>query len=101
MQTLFACTQEDFLKQIYRISSQNLVKLLYEIYELKHDRGQFWDESTMMDIERKETKINAELIRRGYLDKKGYEEYFRMMRKLGNGKKKVFTHGVPVIGKTE
>jgi hypothetical protein len=89
MQTLFSITPEEFQSKLYNISDKNLMSLLYEIYELKNTQGKKWNMDIICDIERKETKINAELMKRGYLDKKDYADYFKMLNKI-NYKKKVF-----------
>lgn len=88
-QNLLEISQEAFRLQLYRIPSKNLVKLLEEIYKFKWENGKDFNDETIMDIERKETKINAELMRRGYLKSKDYHDYFAWLAKI-NKKKRVF-----------
>ena len=82
-------SQEAFKLQLYKISSEELVNLIEQIYQFKWEYGKHFSDDKIMDIERKETKINAELMRRGYLKSKDYDDYLAWLRKI-NHKKRVF-----------
>ena len=88
-QDLRTISQESFKLQIHQLSDKQLVKLLEDIYGIKTTYGNIMREDEVMDIERKETKINAELMARGYLTKNDYAEYFAWLKKI-NRKKKVW-----------
>lgn len=88
-QDLIKISQEAFQIQLYKIPSKQLVELIHKIYEFKWEKGKYFDDETIMDIERKETKINAELMRRGYLKAKHYDDYFAWLKKI-NKKKRVW-----------
>jgi hypothetical protein len=81
-QNLLTISQLDFDRQIHKISSKTLVKLLYEIYEFKWEYGKRFSPEQIGDIERKETKINKVLMDRGYLSQKDYKEYFEFLHKI-------------------
>lgn len=64
-------------RQVLSIASRNLVQLIDGIYELKYTlRDRIPDES-ICDLERKETIIQGELVRRGYLGKKDGQDYLK------------------------
>lgn len=73
--------------QLPRMSNDVLKGLLRGIYELKWSSGKDWPDDIIMDIERKETKINREMMRRGFLNKKDYEDYFSWLKKINTGKR--------------
>lgn len=88
-QDLLNITQEAFQLQLYKISSGQLIDLIRQIYEFKWENGKDFPEPVIMDLERKETKINAELMRRNVLTGRDYDDYFTWIRKI-NKKKRVW-----------
>jgi hypothetical protein len=63
--------------------------LLRGIYEFKWEFGKNFSDDQIMDLERKETRINKELKRRNYLGKYNRGEFNDYMKKI-NYKKRVF-----------
>ena len=88
-QNLLTISQSDFERELPRISTSGLVSLLKNVYEFKWEKGKRFSVEQMIDIERKETKINAELMRRKYLGQKDYKEYFEFLKKI-NYKKRMY-----------
>ena len=88
-QDLRTISQEAFQLQLHKLSAKQLVKLISDIYDIKTTYGSCMNSDEAMDLERKETKINFELMTRGYLKKTDYESYFRWL-KTQNYKKKVW-----------
>ena len=88
-QDLRTISQEAFKIQLFKLSNKQLLELLESIYGLKTSYGHVMRDDEVQDIERKETKINAELMRRGFLKKSDYEDYFGWLKKI-NRKKKVW-----------
>ncbi len=86
-QNLLEISQAAFELQLHKIPTKQLVKLLEGIYNYKWDSGKNWDLETVKNLERKETKINAELMRRGYLNKKEYKDYFAWLKKINYKKR--------------
>lgn len=88
-QDLLKISVEAFEVQLFKIPSDQLVGLLKNIYELKWEKGKNWPDDIIADIERKETKINRELMRRKHLTKKEYADYFKFISD-NNRKKKIW-----------
>ena len=88
-QDLRKISHEVFGMQLFKFSTSQLVDLLKQIYDLKTTYGHVMNHDEVIDIERKETKINAELMRRKHLTKADYADYFSWLRKI-NRKKKVW-----------
>lgn len=88
-QDLRKISHEAFGIQLFRLPIDQLVNLLKEIYDLKTTYGHVMNNDEIIDIERKETKINAELMRRKHLTKKDYADYFSWLKTI-NRKKKVW-----------
>ena len=86
-QDLLKISVEAFELQLPRLHIDVLKNLLRGIYELKWEKGKNWPDDIIMDIERKETKINRELMRRGFLKSKDYEDYFAWLKKINTGKR--------------
>ena len=86
-QDLLTISQEAFSIQIHKIPTPQLKNLIEQIYELKRDKGYMFSESQVCDIERKETKINSELMNRGYLKSVDYEEYFQWLKSMQKRKR--------------
>jgi len=82
-------TPEMFELQIHKVSTSQLKDLLKNIYELKWNKGKMFSMDKIMDIERKETKIVKELMRRGYLTKRD-QASFQKFLDTENFRKKVF-----------
>ena len=79
---------DSFRRQVRQISGPNLKGLIRGIYDLKYTVRDGILDSQILDLERKETIIQAEMMRRGYLTKKEAQEY-QIWRK-GLFKKKNF-----------
>jgi hypothetical protein len=62
-QKLIDVSIESFRLQVYKIPSKNLVKLIEQIYEIKRSTNGYLYAN---DLERKETIIEGELMRRKY-----------------------------------
>ena len=81
---------EAFQIQLYKIASRELEKLREQIYDIKRSSIGY---ALMHDLERKETAILRELMRRAYLKHKenpqDLEDYNRQTEKYRN-KKRVF-----------
>ena len=88
-QDLRTISQEAFKMQLFKFSNKQLLELLENIYQLKTTYGNVMNTDEVQDIERKETKINAEMMRRGFLKKSDYEDYFNWLKTV-NKKKKVW-----------
>jgi len=88
-QDLLKITPEALELQLYKIPAKNLVKMIEDIYEYKWTHGKFFTVDRMKDIEKKETKILAELQRRNYFTKKENQQYFDWIKKL-NYKKRLY-----------
>jgi len=86
---LLTVSLDEFSREVHKMSSQSLVSLLKAIYDFKWDRGKMMPYEQMMDIERKETRVNAEMQNRGFLSSKDYLQYFEFLRKI-NYKKRLF-----------
>jgi hypothetical protein len=63
-QKLTEVSIESFRLQVYKITSKNLVKLIEQIYEIKRSSNGYLFAN---DLERKESIIEGELMRRKYL----------------------------------
>ena len=81
-QSILDVSLEDFVKELPKIDWQNLKSLLRGIYMIKWERGKTLGAEQIMDLERKETKIWAELQRRNILIKKNYEDFHRWLNDL-------------------
>ena len=81
-QDLKIISQEAFKMQLFKLSNKQLVGLLKDVYDLKTEYGHIMNNDEMLDIERKETKINFELMQRKYLTKQDYSEYFAWLKKI-------------------
>jgi hypothetical protein len=88
-QDLIKISPEQFELQIYKISSRNLISLLRELIEYKWDYGKHFSQSEIEDIERKDSIIQKELMRRGLVTKENLDSFMQYM-KLFNYKKRVF-----------
>jgi hypothetical protein len=88
-QDLKSISQEAFKMQLFKLSNKQLVNLLESIYKLKTEYGHIMNNDEIIDLERKETKLNAELMRRGFLKKSDYDDYFKWLKTI-NKKKKVW-----------
>lgn len=62
-------------RQVASISGPNLRNLIRGIYELKYTIRDGFSDTQVLDLERKESIIQAEMQRRGYLGKKDAADY--------------------------
>ncbi len=84
---ILTISQENFAREIHKLSFQTLKQLITGIYDVKKTLLYKHDGQIVNDIERKETKIWAELQRRG-IDIKG-NDFQLWMKKLQNRKSKI------------
>ena len=86
-QDLKSISQEAFRLLLFKLSNKQLVNLLKDIYELKTNYGHIMNDDEICDMERKETKINFELMNRGYLKKADYFDYFSWLKTINKKKR--------------
>jgi hypothetical protein len=76
---------EGFQIQLAGMKTGAIKTLLKDIYTWKRDNKDKFsvdvqaDLEVILNVERKETKIWTELSRRGYLTKKDYNDFFKML----------------------
>lgn len=89
-QDLKKISVESFRVQIYKVPTDQLERLREQIYEIKRSSiGNY----LVDDLERKETIIIAEMMRRGYLKHKEKPEDLKDMNRLTEkyrGKRRLF-----------
>ena len=92
-QSLINISAEAFEMQLYRFSINQLKDLLLQIYQWKKSEGvklnpeKIEDLNLITNIERKQTKIVKEFMRRGYLTQRDMEQYLIWENSLNKGKK--------------
>ena len=72
---------ELFQLQLYKIPSSQLNGLMVQIQKLRAEYGHVMSDDEVKDILRKETKIQAELTRRGLINKKTNHDYYEWYKK--------------------
>ena len=87
-QDLKSISLEAFQLQLYKIPSPTLVQIGEDIRQFKIDYGETMTLDEIDDIQRKETKVEAELIRRNYIKK--HDDAYRKYYLRTNFKKKVW-----------
>lgn len=78
-QDLIAISIESFIMQIAVMDSKALVVLSKQIREHLHRNGDKMPMDIICNLERKDTKIQKELIRRKYLTKKDWFDFNTFM----------------------
>ena len=84
---ILTISQEDFAKDIHKLSFSTLKQLIKGIYEVKRTTVYQHSEWVLKDIERKETKIWAEIQRRG-IDINSVD-FQNWIKKIQNQKSKI------------
>lgn len=87
-QDLARISLESFKLQLHKIASKELERLREQIYEIKRSSLGYL---LMYDLERKETAIIAEMMRRDYLNHKRrpkeFEDFNNLTKKYGKKKR--------------
>ena len=77
---------ELFRRDVIKIPSRQLVNLIDGIYQLKWDMTPLklkgLSDEAINDLERKETIIEAELMRRNFLNKTNYQDFQNWKKKM-------------------
>lgn len=87
-QSILDVPVDSLRRQVLQISSQNLRGLIRGIYDLKYTMRDSVSDAQILDLERKESIIQKEMQRRGFLGKKEAQEY--LIWRNGLFKKKNF-----------
>lgn len=88
-QDLNQISPEAFELQLYKIPTRALLSLYRELLQFKWEHGRNFSHDKICDIERKDSLIQKELMKRGFLTKENRDEFVKMTRKL-NFKKRRF-----------
>ena len=82
MKSLLTISQIEFEKCLIKISSSSLKRLYVEIYEFLASKEKTLFTESILDLERKRSKIQKELQRRRLLTKQSSEEWNEFEKKL-------------------
>ncbi len=88
-QSVITTNLEDFEKKLLSIQIPNLLRLIEGIAKLVRTASldKSLPDECILDLLRKETKITAELMRRGYLKKEEYQQFEAWRKGLGYKKR--------------
>lgn len=87
-QDLNKISPEAFELQLYKIPTGNLIQLYKELLQFKWDFCKDFSHDKICDIERKDSMIQKELMRRKILTKANRDDFMIMTRKLNYKKRK-------------
>lgn len=76
-QSILDVPVDSLRRQVLQISNQNLRGLIRGIYDLKYTIRDKVSDAQILDLERKESIIQGEMQRRGFLGKKDAQEYLK------------------------
>ena len=81
-QDLLTISVQAFELQLFKMSNGKLKEIIKMIYNAKWEKGKDFSDAQIMELERKETKILAEMQRRGYFKKADNQDYFDWIKTI-------------------